>query len=258
MDIIKCSYCGKDLPKESNFCPYCMERINEPLVVKLPENKKAYKEKSIIIIIFSVVLVLLLLIGTVFFAHYKNNENNNVDVSNDITENANTPDNTSGLEEFVTNDVSTSNGDKTTQEKTTEKSIDNKEENINSTSITTTTTTTTNKVVQECSHNWVPATETVYHDEVGHYEDVQKQRKITKYKCPVCYNQFDSTKDYYDHFDSTHTPSYDGDPVKALRNQYTTVNDYEYYTVKEWIVDKEAYSEIVTMGYKCDICGKEK
>ena len=107
-------------------------------------------------------------------------------------------------------------------------------------------------------HDWIELSTVVYHEEEGHYGMVEKQRPVTMYKCPVCYKKYASLNEYYSHFDSTHKPSYSGDPVGAFRNQYTTVTGYEYYEVEEWIVDREAYEETVVTGYKCKTCGKEK
>ena len=434
MDTIKCSHCGKDLPKEANFCPYCMERINQPNVVMLPQEKKKTNKKAILIIATAIVLVFALILGTVIFKGAKNSEQEvyyptvdefiknykkaHSDALNDVecrTVNGGdtctifvsilgdecleiecslkddkiycisstldyvglcyafgfTPDDTevamSGASmeailpalvliemqnsskydaakqlETISNELllaawgnpvtssyysttttyencvvsfsmSTATGnfccvcgicddsqdtekDKVS-ENTTESTTDAVEENNDDNAFlegmtgnlnfdlpdsndyvvngepttenkneTTTdradanTSPTTNDTVtdDECSHNWVAITETVYHEEEGHYEDVQKQRPVKRTKCPVCYECFDAVDIYYDHFDSTHTPSYDGDPIKALRNQYTTVNDYEYYTVQEWVVDEDAYSETVVVGYECSFCGKEK
>ena len=87
---------------------------------------------------------------------------------------------------------------------------------------------------------------------------MQKSTKVTKYKCPICYNKFASLDEYYNHFDNAHKPSYSGDPITILRSQYTTVKDNEYYYEKEWVVDKEAYDEIVITGYVCGVCGASK
>ena len=264
MSVIKCSHCGKDLPSEAKFCPYCMERISEPVAVELPKDKKKLNEKSIIIIIISLILALLLLVGTAIFIHFKNNADNNH--NNSTTEDTNTTDKSST--ENTTDDVLNFDSNKSTQENPTDNMPTEKEDetsitNIENTSSTTNATTSTtapatNKVVTECEHNWVEITKTVHHDEIGHYETVEKQRKVTKYKCPVCYEKFTSLENYYEHFDNEHKPSYDGDPIKAFRNQYTTESGYEYYEEQKWVVDKKAYDETVVIGYKCSICEEEK
>lgn len=107
-------------------------------------------------------------------------------------------------------------------------------------------------------HTWAPVTETVHHDEVGHYESVEHQQTVTKYRCPVCSKNFTSLDLYYTHFDSAHAPSYDGDPIRALRNQYEPVSEIETYTTNEWVVDKAAYDETVIVGYTCSVCGAKQ
>lgn len=265
MSVIKCSHCGKDLPSEAKFCPYCMERISETVIVKLPAKKKKLNKKSIIIIIIALVLVLLLAVGTVLFSHFS--EDKNDDKGKGTTQSTNSTESTSLNNSTAENEPSISEDDDASKVISIKDAFlivnDKKDEDVskqsnNSTSTTSSTTTDKNNSVSECEHNWVAITKTVHHDEAGHYETVENQRKVTKYKCPVCYEKFTSLDEYYSHFDSTHKPSYDGDPIKALRNQYTTESGYEYYETKEWIVDKKAYDETVVTGYKCSICQEEK
>ncbi len=100
-------------------------------------------------------------------------------------------------------------------------------------------------------HNWVAVTEKVHHDEVGHYESVMIKEESQWYKCPVCGETFYSLNSYYSHFDSAHSDT------SFLRNDYTHGRipaDYE----KKWIVDKKAYDETVTTGYRCSVCGQRK
>ena len=254
MSVKKCSHCGKELPEELQFCPYCMERTTEPIKATVPADKKKLNKKSIIIIIVAIVLFLLLAGVIALFNHYKNDENDN---NNALTEDVNTTESADTTESTSENENLLSVNKDRTQENPTDKDVTSKEENKTNNNISS-TTTTTNNAVNECNHNWVAITETVHHDEVGHYEMVEKQRKVTKYKCPVCYEKFASLDEYYKHFDNTHKPSYDGDPITILREQYTTEKSYEYYTTEEWVVDKEAYDETVITGYKCSICEEEK
>lgn len=268
MSVKKCPHCGKDLPEELQFCPYCMERITEPVAVTVPDGKKKLNKKSIIIIIVAIVLVLLLAGGIAFFSHYKNaesdiNVNNNVSTEDiNTTESTNTTETTSGSDTSKENDIFVPDNKDASHENPTNNKTDkeeNKTTNANKDNTSSTTTTSaTNNIVSECEHNWVTQTQTVHHDEVGHYETVEKQRKVTKYKCPVCYEKLVSLDEYYTHFDNTHKPSYDGDPITILREQYTTESGYEYYTMQEWVVDEEAYDEVVITGSNCSICGEEK
>ena len=120
------------------------------------------------------------------------------------------------------------------------------------------TNTDDNAEVDLCAngHTWIEIANTVHHDEVGHYETVQDAREVIKYQCAVCYSRFDSIEQYYSHFDETH--SYDDLLVGIYRDRYETVTDWEYYEKQEWVVEQEAYDEIVVTGYQCSVCGTMK
>ena len=107
-------------------------------------------------------------------------------------------------------------------------------------------------------HSWKELTETIYHDEEGHYEDVEQSVKIYKYRCPMCgYNRpkFNSVGEYYSHFDSTHAGAPD---ANVLRDRYDVVEEWVYETVTVWVVDRSAYTETIVTGHKCSVCGKIK
>lgn len=124
----------------------------------------------------------------------------------------------------------------------------------------TSSNSSANTTLSACAygHKWVAITQTVHHDEVGHFEDVEKAKQVTKYKCAICYKRFKTLDLYYSHFDSTHEPSYEGDPITMFRELYEKVQEFEYYTVQQWVIDEEAYDEIVTIGHKCSVCGEER
>lgn len=281
MDVVKCPHCGKELPGEAKFCPYCMQRLDEPVAVQLPREKNKPNIKAILISAAAVVAVISLALSTVFYFRNKvgvnkpesntvgktdseTNETSNSDVAHNDDSNlangfingqnenaASSPDN-SGGGSSVNGNVPVNTGSTATTEGNSREPDTTKTGSENNTAGTTAN--------NPCAggHTWVAVTETVHHDEVGHYETVEHQRTVTKYKCPVCYKKFASLDLYYAHFDSVHTPSYDGDPIRALRNQYTTSNEIENYTTNEWVVDTAAYDETVVTGYKCSICGKTK
>ena len=263
MDLKKCPSCGKELPLESKFCPYCMELMGEPVAVSVPADKKVNKKLVAIVIL---IFVILLICVIMFFAHYNKEEKDNNTDNGVLTEEANDVIDVDSMGNNITDENNvdvTSDVNANSNEPKTESGVTKEESKITSTYSSSTSTTkwekeTINNVVTQCAHNWVNQTKIVQHEEVGHYETVQKQRPITQYKCPVCYKKYESVNEYYNHFDSTHKPGYSGDPIGALRNHYTTVTEYEYYDVQEWIVDREAYEETVVTGYKCKICGKEK
>lgn len=105
-------------------------------------------------------------------------------------------------------------------------------------------------------HGWQPITETIYHEEQGHYEEEEHYKEVTKYRCFFCgYNNptFDSLDTYYSHYDSNHT----GANIN-MREHYDTFEEWECYTETKWVVDVPAYDETVVIGYVCTVCGKEK
>lgn len=103
-------------------------------------------------------------------------------------------------------------------------------------------------------HHWVAITTTVHHDELGHNESVLVSPEVRWYRCPVCSTQFYSKNDYYSHFDSTHTSW----PESHLRESYTHGTAERAQYEDKWVVDRAAYDEEVTIGYKCSVCNTTK
>lgn len=281
MDVVKCPHCGKELPGEAKFCPYCMQRLDEPVAVQLPREKKKPNIRAILIAAAAVVAVISLALSTAFY--FRNKVGVNKPESNTVGKTDSETNETSNSDVAHNDDSNLANGFINGQNENAASSPDhsgggfsvngNVPVNTGSTSATennsrepdTTKTGSENNTAgttanNPCAdgHTWVAVTKTVHHDEVGHYETVEHQRTVTKYKCPVCYEKFASLDLYYAHFDSEHAPSYSGDPIRALRNQYTTSNEIETYTTNEWVVDTAAYDETVVTGYKCSVCGKTK
>lgn len=306
MDVVKCPHCGKELPGEAKFCPYCMQRLDEPVAVQLPREKNKPNIKAILISAAALMLVLTFTLSIAFYSRDKGGaglpenkitdepeSNTNEASTSDVTYNDDTshdsgfvngqngnsvsaPDNSgggasangnttvnTGSDSSVNgntpvNTGSTAPAENNSREPDTNKTDSGTEKNTTRVSNTNNTEVTDSYNPCDNGHTWAPVTETVHHDEVGHYETVEHQRTVTKYKCPVCYKKFASLDLYYAHFDSVHTPSYNGDPIRALRNQYTTANEFETYSTNEWVVDRSAYDETVVTGYKCSVCGKTK
>lgn len=106
-------------------------------------------------------------------------------------------------------------------------------------------------------HNWQAVTETVEHDEVGHYEQaVTGYNTVTIYKCAVCYDTFESLSAYYTHFEE-HENSSDA-LVGIFRDRYETSTKKVPVYGQKWVVDKKAYTEQVVVGHKCSVCGTEQ
>ncbi|MDO4155067.1 MAG: zinc ribbon domain-containing protein [Clostridia bacterium] len=298
MDILHCPHCGKELPPEMQFCPYCMERITEPAAVSADElrpTKQWKKPNKTTVLLTSIALcaVAAVSLGVGLFRHAQaknnlptvspesgaytetapTNENgepiptaptekskigslfSNIFSADDKTD-ANTPaDSNTGIGNAAqggspSNPSGTGSGTNAPVGSTPPTSPASSDGTSAGGSVNT----------DPCAngHTWAPVTETVHHDEVGHYEAVEHQQTVTKYKCPVCYEKFASLDAYYAHFDSVHMPSYSGDPIRAFRNQYKSVSDTETYTTNEWVVDKAAYDETVIVGYTCSVCGAKQ
>ena len=103
-------------------------------------------------------------------------------------------------------------------------------------------------------HSWTAIWETVYHEEQGHYGEVQEGQKVSKYKC-ACGNKSDTLEAYYNHFDSTHGNNAHYLP---MRDRYEIVSETVYVTVTKWIIDQPAYTETVIIGYECSMCDAKK
>lgn len=58
-----CKNCGKELPAESSFCPYCMTKFTKETLVEPISNKKSFNKKPIIIAVAIVVAVALAISG---------------------------------------------------------------------------------------------------------------------------------------------------------------------------------------------------
>ena len=117
------------------------------------------------------------------------------------------------------------------------------------------------------THTWVAQTKTVHHDEVGHNEQYETKaawdEEVPIYEevpisvCNVC--GADCTEDPYGHMEA-HLLAYEGGGYRGewIQKQVGTNiihHDAEYGT--RWVVDKAAWDETVTTGYKCS-CGATK
>ena len=110
----------------------------------------------------------------------------------------------------------------------------------------------------EHTHSWVASTQTVYHEEEGHYEQVEIAPAFTQPNWvthTICFGcGFDYTAN---HVTPPHTCpdgsiwNYGG---KTVQDGYiTTPAVYE----NQWVVDKEGWTETVTT-YTCSGCGATK
>lgn len=119
--------------------------------------------------------------------------------------------------------------------------------------------------IETCEHEWVEMTETIHHDETGHYETIVIEEAYDEpvYEshaiCGGCGKDFGSgeaaceaaldhtMEDFFDDCENYHTEDVQIDTIH-----------HDAVTEQKWIVDTPAYDETVTTGYKCSVCGATK
>lgn len=161
------------------------------------------------------------------------------------------------------------NSDTNKQENTTESS-DKKATTITSQTSTNKNDSTSNSNVNknEHTHSWVEVYKDVYHDEVGHWENVLVKEAWIE-SVPVYEEQYraicntcgaDITSNYIEHSKNHmlngENGSYKNVPMQVQVGTNTINHDAVYE--KKWIVDKQAWTEKVLSGYKCSECGSTK
>lgn len=119
-------------------------------------------------------------------------------------------------------------------------------------------------------HKWVEQFKTVHHEEKGHYENVMIADKWIEYKpiyetqehsfCSVCHldltaNNIVPWKHAEEHMLNGEAGGHYTDSVLVQVGTEEIVHEAVYE--KRWIVDKPAWDEKVSIGFKCE-CGKWK
>lgn len=127
-----------------------------------------------------------------------------------------------------------------------------------------------NEKPSEHTHNWVEQFKTVHHEEKGHYENVMVADKWIEYKpiyetqehsfCSVCHldltaNNIVPWKHAEEHMLNGEAGGHYTDSVLVQVGTEEIVHEAVYE--KRWIVDKPAWDEKVSTGFKCE-CGKWK
>lgn len=118
------------------------------------------------------------------------------------------------------------------------------------------------------THNWVAITEQVHHDEVGHWEDYIVSPAWTE-EVPIYEEQYraicntcgaditgSEASHVRNHMLNGENGSYRNEPTKVQVG--TNKIEHPAVTDKKWVVDKAAWTETVTTGYKCSGCGATK
>ena len=142
-------------------------------------------------------------------------------------------------------------------------SSENSNSNGGSTSGGTSTQTHTH------THNWVPITTVVHHNEEGHWENVLVSEAWTEevpiYEerevmiCNDCGVEL-SVSNCYDHIEEHLLNGGKGSWREEWKQVQVGTNKINHDAVydKKWVVDKAAWDETVTTGYRCSSCGETK
>lgn len=76
MDMKKCPYCKQELPTESNFCLFCMEKlIDEEVVDHI--SAQQYKYKRLPVIVLCIIVAVITICLTLYISNNYSNSNSN-------------------------------------------------------------------------------------------------------------------------------------------------------------------------------------
>lgn len=193
-------------------------------------------------------------------------ENNNTeDKKEEVKEtesNINMPENSTSSNEIKNNnnDTNKNNGQSSSNNSSSNNNNNNSSSNNSSNNASNGSTHT---------HSWNPITEQVHHDEVGHWEDVVVKpawtESIPVYEdrefmiCNDCGAELNASN-CYDHVEEHLINGGKGSWREEWRQVQVGTNNVNHpaVTEKKWVVDKAAWTETVTTGYKCSGCGETK
>lgn len=254
-----CPHCGKELPQEMQFCPYCMEKlITETVIGDTPIRRR----RRWLWLVVLLLLLLLLLCGLWLMWKWRHpptpkKEDAAILGGNSATTTTTTVISTAPSTIVPATTISTrhatNNTATTTMATQSAASATHTTSPSVSTSINTSTSTRSSNALCAAGHNWENITQTVHVDEVGHYEKKTVEKRLTLFRCALCYKEFGTLEDYYDHFDSQH----DGDSLEIVfRDRYETFAEYREVEEQTWVVDTPAYDKTITVGRRCRVCGK--
>lgn len=199
--------------------------------------------------------------------------NNNDDAGKEVTSNTSTskPNSTSTTIENSGTSTNTNKGSNSNSKPSSGSSSNsNSSNNTGGSSTSGSIGGNTSNKEESHTHNWVPITSVVHHDEVGHWEDAVVKPAWTE-SIPVYEDQAreicngcgaDITADPYAHMEQqmdAGNMKCSGFTTEWKQVQVGTNNvNHPAVTEKKWVVDKAAWDETVTTGYKCSSCGTTK
>lgn len=198
--------------------------------------------------------------------------NNNSESSEEVSSNTSTSKSNSSSTTISNSGTSNSTniGDNSNSKPSSGSSSNSNTSNNTGSSTSGSTGGNTSNKEESHTHNWVPITSVVHHDEVGHWEDAVVKAAWTE-SIPVYEDQAreicngcgaDITADPYAHMEQqmdAGNMKCSGFTTEWKQIQVGTNNvNHPAVTEKKWVVDKAAWDETVTTGYKCSSCGATK
>lgn len=197
--------------------------------------------------------------------------NNNDEAGKEVTSNTSTskPNSTSTTIENSSTSTNTNKGSNSNSKPSSGSSSNsNSSNNTGGSSTSGSTGGNTSNKEESHTHNWVPITSVLHHDEQGHNEKVLVSEAWTE-EVPIYEEQYraicntcgeDITSNYAEHI-KQHMLNGEGgsyrNEVVQIQVGTNKINHDAVYEDK-WVVDKAAWDETVTTGYKCSSCGATK
>ena len=263
--------------------------------MNLEKIKEVLKSKRTLVISTVLIGALTITVAGTMMLHNKNTENKKVAVEkqdneqlenvveeesedltvenivedNEAVENTNEHIHDENCNHDTENSTSQENNQEVIQKNETINKQENTTQNNNDKQVTTTVkeqVNTSNKNTH--THNWVEVYKDVYHAEEGHYENVLVKEAWTE-SVPVYEEQYraicntcgaDITSNYIEHTRNHmlngEGGSYKNVPMQVQVGTNTITHDAVYE--KKYVVDKQAWTESVLSGYKCNGCGATK
>ena len=197
---------------------------------------------------------------------------NNDEAGKEVTSNTSTskPNSTSTTIENSGTSTNTNKGSNSNSKPSSGSSSNsNSSNNTGGSSTSGSTGGNTSNKEESHTHNWVPITSVIHHDEQGHNEKILVSEAWTEevpiYEdkevmiCNDCGAELNASN-CYDHVENHLLSGGKGSWREEWRKVQVGTNKINHDAVYEdkWVVDKAAWDETVTTGYKCSSCGATK
>ena len=197
--------------------------------------------------------------------------NNNDEAGKEVTSNTSTskPNSTSTTIENSSTSTNTNKGSNSNSKPSSGSSSNsNSSNNTGGSSTSGSTGGNTSNKEESHTHNWVPITSVLHHDEQGHNEKILVSEAWTE-EIPIYEDKevaicngcgADITNNPTEHNMNHMLNGEKGGWHTEWKQVQVGTNKINHDAVYEdkWIVDKAAWDETVTTGYKCSSCGATK